>query len=213
MPVHRFLCTLLFAAAFIGTNVQAQTDHFSLNFEEIVVDYHSARPGALPFALDLVHGEHGAIRLRPISTHNLTFKRGQFYPADPQPESWLFFDMQASRGGAVGLLAIGIDQSAGTAGGGPHVRVFDGVAGGASTVHIGGAHVLMGDGSVRFINHSVDVSLCGEPKELFNSPGPGEPLEARLPTPAVRQTIELKLTVSDNHGASMTLPVRIRRPR
>lgn len=208
-----FRRVLLLIAMCFGANAQAQVDSFSLNFEEIKVEYHSANAGALPFALDLVHGEDGSISLRPIGAHNLTFKRGQFYLADPLPESWLFFDMDSSRQGRVGQLAIGVEQSTGSAGGGPHVKVFDGRVGSAPSVLAGGANVLMGDGSVRFIRDSVNVLLRGEPEALFNQPGPGEPLEARLPTPAVGQTIELNLVISDNLGASSTLPVRIRRHR
>ncbi len=213
MSTHRVPRFILLAAGCFAVQAQAQMDSFSLNFEEIKIEYHSTQTGSLPFALDLVHGEDGAVRLRPIGTHNLTFKRGQFFPADPLPESWLYFDMDSTRNGMAGQLAVGIDQSAGAAGGGPHVKVFDGRGGSSAGVHAGGAQVLMGDGSVRFVRDSVNVQLRGEPTALFNQPGPGEPLVAQLPTPAVGQTIRLKLVVTDNHGASTSLPVQISRPR
>jgi prepilin-type processing-associated H-X9-DG protein len=205
--------SLLFAVVCIGADAHAQADQFSLNFTEIKIEYRAARPGALPLMLDLVHGEQGQITVRSASAHDITLKRGSFFPADPLPEAWLFFDLSTDRGGT-GALTLGIDQSAGTAGsGGPQVKVFDGSGTRGASLHVGGAQVLMGDGSVRFMRDARDVRLRGEPAALFNQPGPGEALEARLPTPAVGQTIELTLIVSDDRGASMRMPVRIARPR
>jgi len=205
--------TLALAAACMAAEARAQTDQFSLNFQKVTFDYRNAQTGALPFALDLVHGEQGEITVRSASAHDITLKRGSFFAADPLPEAWLFFDVKTARGGP-GVLTLGIDQStASSIGGGPQVKVLSGDASQGTALHVGGVQVLMGDGSVRFVRDAIDVRLSGKPAELFNRPGPGEPLEARLPTPAVGQTIELVLIVADDRGTSMRLPVRIARPR
>jgi len=208
-----FLRTLVIAAACIGAEAQAQTDQFSLNFEKIRFEYRNAQTGALPFALDLVHGEQGEITVRSASAHDITLKRGSFFPADPLPESWLFFNVGTVRGGP-GLLTLGIDQStSASVGGGPQVKVLSGDSAQGTALTMSGMQVLMGDGSVRFLRDDARVRLSGQPAALFNRPGTGQPLEARLPTPAVGQVIELMLIVADDRGASMRLPVRISRPR
>jgi hypothetical protein len=210
----RFLCSILLATTCLASAAHAQSDSFSLNFSKIEYNYDAIRTGGLPFELELVHGEEGSVTLRPVGSHNLTLKRGLFYPADPLPQSWLGFEMAEKRGQIAGVLNIGIDQSTDQSGTGPgaepHIRILDG---GNGAVQTGSTSVLMGDGSVRFIRNSPDVRLWGAPAALFNDPGPGEPLEARLPTPAPGQTIELQLKVMDDQGASMMLPVRISRPR
>ncbi|MGQ0799639.1 MAG: H-X9-DG-CTERM domain-containing protein [Pseudomarimonas sp.] len=205
--------TSVLAAACLAADAQAQTDQFSLNFEKIRFEYHNAHTGALPFALDLVHGDRGEVTVRSASAHDITLKRGSFFAADPLPEAWLFFDVGTVRGGP-GVLTLGMDQSAaGTAGGGPQVKVFAGSSSQGASLHVSGTQVLMGDGSVRFLRDAIDVRLSGQPSALFNQPRAGEALEARLPTPAIGQTINLLLIVSDDRGASMRLPVRITRPR
>lgn len=191
---------------------QAQVDTMSLNFGKVEFEYRAARTGGVPFALDLVVGEQGSADLRLGSGQSLRFRQGQFHPVEPLAQSWLGFEV-GGRMGALGQLMIGIDQSgtAASAGGGPHVRILDGSTGEVAAAHAGGAHVLMGDGSVRFITDSVETTLQGAPASLFNRPGPGEPLEARLPTPQPGQTIELLLKIWDDRGASTQMPVRISR--
>jgi prepilin-type processing-associated H-X9-DG protein len=217
MHIARLIGSIVLVGSCLAGVAQAQVDNFSLNFSKIEYSYHASRTGALPFSLDLVLGEEGSVALRPIGGHNLTFKRGQFYPG-PVPQSWLGFEMAGPRDSAgLGVLDVLIDQSSDAAAGtplpGPHVKVFNGSDGGVGAVYTGGANFAFGDGSVKFIRDSIDVRLWGAPAHLFNTPGPGEPLEARLPEPAPGQTIELQLKVMDDRGASMMLPVRISRPR
>ena len=217
MSSKRFLQSLLLAAGCLAGTAQAQVDTLTLNYTKVEWTYSAAQTGALPFALEVVMGEDGSVALLPISGHNVTLKRGQFYPTDPVPQSWLSFELAGPRGQPpAGVLDIVVDQSADQTpagpGGGPHIKIFDGSNGSAS-VHTGSAHVLFGDGSVRFIRDSPEVRLSGAPAALFNNPGPGQPLEAHLPTPAPGQTIELKLKIMDDRGASMMLPVKISRPR
>jgi hypothetical protein len=204
---------VLLAAAFGSADALAQVDSFSLNFEKIRYEYRNSHTGGVPFALDIVVGDAGEVSLRPYSTHNLTFKRGQFYPADPLPATWLGFDLERSRGGRSGELSILIDQSDAGTGGGPQVKVFDGTRSAGASVHTGGVQVLLGDGSVRFVRDSLDVTLRGEPAAMFNRPGPGEPLEAYLPVPQSGQTLSLTLRVMDDRGARTEIPVQIQRSR
>ncbi len=214
MRFTRFARSILLAATCLVGAAHAQTDSFSLNFGKIEYSYDASRTGGLPFELELVHGKEGSVALLPAGSHNVELKRGVFFPADPLPQSWLSFEMVAPRGLIAGVLNIGIDQSTDqsgtTVGAGPRIQIFNGSNGAVQT---GGTQVLMGDGSVRFVRNSPDVRLWGAPAALFNNPGPGEPLEAFLPTPAPGQTIELQLKVMDDQGASMMLPVRISRPR
>lgn len=206
----RLLQSLLVVAAALGSGeVMAQVDSFSLNFSKIQYEYRSARTGGLPFALEVVAGENGHVALRTDFAHNLTFKRGQFDPADPLPQAWLGFELSHLRAGRLGALGVMLDQ--GGSGGGPHVRVLDGHRMGGASVHAGGVQFALADGSVRFVRDAADVSLHGEPASLFNRPGPGEPLEARLPTPAPGQTLSLILRIRDDRGGRTELPVVIRR--
>jgi prepilin-type processing-associated H-X9-DG protein len=213
MSSIRIRCFILIAAAFAGTEASAQVDQMSFNFGEITAEYRAARTGAVPFALDFTAGESGSIAIRPFGGHGLTFKRGVFAHPDPLPEAWLYFDLQRTRTRSAGLLAVGILQGPGGTQEGPHVRVFDSPSSGGSGVHAGGANFAMADGSVRFMRDSSDVRLYGQPAELFNQPRRGEPLEARLPTPEPGQVIDLLLTIGDDRGARMDMPVRISRPR
>lgn len=192
----------------LAGQAQAQVDTLSLNFGKIEYEYRADRAGGIPFALDLVVGENGSAELRLAAGQSLRFQHGQFHPVEPLAQSWLGFEV-GGRMGASGQLLVGIDQSGSAAGGGPQIRVIDGSNGQAASAHSGGVHVLMGDGSVRFITDSVDTTLQGAPASLFNRPGPGEPLEARLPTPQAGQTIELVLKIWDDRGASTQMPVRI----
>lgn len=208
MQSRMFPSLLALAAALGSTEALAQVDSFSLNFGKIEYEYRSARTGGLPFAIDLVLGEQGSVALRPNIAHNLTFKRGQFFPADPLPQAWLGFELSHMRTGRIGDLSVMLDQRGG--GGGPHVKVFNGNEASGASAHTGGVQILMSDGSVRFIRDSIDVTLRGEPASLFNQPGPGEPLEARLPTPAPGQTLMLTLRITDDRGARTQIPVRIR---
>ena len=72
------------------------------------------------------------------------------------------------------------------------------------------APLLLGETNERLADC---FALHGAPASLFNQPRPGEALEARLPTPAPGQMIELVLKIWDDRGASSELPVRIRRAR
>lgn len=211
---HRFVrCLIAAAAALFACHVQAQVDSLSLNFGKIDYEYRNTRTGALPFALDIVVGNEGSVALRPNAAHDFSFKRGTFHTAEALPQAWLGFDFEHRGGRRVGLLDVGIDQSASgsSAGGGPHIKIFDGTTRSGASVHTGGVQMSLGDGSVHFIRDSVDVTLRGSPAQYFNRPGPGEPLEAYLPTPAEGETIELRLSVSDDRGARTLLPVRIAR--
>ena len=211
MRITSILHVLFFVAAGVAGHAKAQVDYFSMHFEEIKFEYANARSGPVPFRLDLVLGEDGTVDILPFRGHDLVFDAAQFHSADPQPESWLHFEMESSRPGARGLLSIGIDLFR-SRGGGPHIEVLDGSSTSGRSAHVGGAHFLLADGSVRFANDSAAVRLSGAPAALFNRPAPGEPLEATLPTPAPGQTIELNLSVWDDRGARMTMPVRIRTP-
>ncbi|MCB1636346.1 MAG: hypothetical protein KDI51_17295 [Xanthomonadales bacterium] len=200
---------LIPAALLSSAPVQAQVDQITLNFGQIRYDYVAARPGALPFSLDLVVGEQGSLALNAARGQTLRFQSGQFFPVDPLAQSWLNFEL-ADRMGPLGQLSVAIDQrGSSSAGGSPHIRVFDGQTGQSAGTHAGGANFLLADGSVRLLGQSADVTLRGAPASLFNQPGPGEPLEAHLPTPAPGQTIELMLKIWDDRGASTQLPVRI----
>lgn len=212
MRFNTLLRCFLFAATCVGAHAHAQVDSFSLNFGEIRLDHQAVRPGGVPFALDIVHGENSSVSLRPIGIHHVTLKRGVIHPADPAPQSVLFFETKDARGGTAGLLTLDVDQSSGSSGS-VHFAFMDGSVRGVPSLHVGGVNVLLGDGSVRFLSNSADVRLSGEPAELFNQPGPGEPLEAILPVPAPGQTIQLTLKVMDDRGESMSMPVRIARPR
>ena len=218
MSSNRFLQSILLAAGCLAGAAHAQVDSFSLSHTKVEWTYSNARTGPLPFALELVHGTEGSVALLPVRSHNVTLKRGQFYPADPLPQSWLSFELTGPRDQAVGALDMVIDQTGSETGsglgGGPHIQIFK-ASNGSSSVRSGGggANVAFADGSVKFIRNSPGVRLWGAPAALFNNPGPGEPLEARLPTPAPGQTIELELKVMDDRGASMMLPVRISRPQ
>lgn len=217
MSSKRFLQSILLAAGCLAGAAHAQVDTLSLNYTKAEWTYRAAQTGALPFSLELVVGEEGSVAVLPTHGHNLSFKRGQFFPADPLPQSWLSFELDGPRGQTgAGVLDIVVDQSADQtragATGGPHIKVFD-ASNGSTSVRAGGANFLFGDGSVRFIRDSIDVRLWGSPAALFNNPGPGEPLEAHLPTPAPGQTIALELKIMDDRGASTMLPVKISRPR
>ncbi len=190
---------------------EAQVEQLSLNFSKIEFDYRPAQSGDLPLALDVVVGHQGSATLRFAPGQQLNFQQAQFHPAQPA-QAWLGFELR-ERGSAQGQLLVGVDQEIDSAGpgGGPHVKILD--VNGIQSLHSGGANVALGDGSVRFIRDSVDIHLYGAPASLFNQPGPGEPLVARLPSPAPGQTIELVLKVWDDRGASTALPVRISNPR
>ena len=195
----------------VGSAAQAQVDTMSLNFGKIEFEYRSERTGVVPLGLDLALGEEGSLRVYTRDDHSVQMQYAQF-PAEPLPQAWLDFAVRG-RDGLAGHLLTVIDQQQADAqvgGAGPHVRVIDARDGG-SAVHTGGVNASFQDGSVRFIRDSVDVALHGAPASLFNQPRPGEALEARLPTPAPGQTIELVLKIWDDRGASSEVPVRVSR--
>ncbi|MCB1626991.1 MAG: hypothetical protein KDI48_04620, partial [Xanthomonadales bacterium] len=74
---------LIPAALLSSAPVQAQVDQITLNFGQIRYDYVAARPGALPFSLDLVVGEQGSLALNAARGQTLRFQSGQFFPVDP----------------------------------------------------------------------------------------------------------------------------------
>lgn len=98
------------------------------------------------------------------------------------------------------ILALGVqggamandkrhDQARSGPGGGPHVRMIDGTG---SARHSGGTHVLMGDGSVRFVRDSLPAQSANpnsKPANKVKSRG-SDPQPVGLLLPAVQAARE-----------------------
>jgi hypothetical protein len=187
------------------------------------------RGAIVPLAPDTrVQGKHSATQLTADGLLTMTFgTRWQQHAADGVLElGTLTVQAQSARpagGGGGGNIIVfdivdsvadsaaalpeqetltGQAQSAGPAGGGGggDIIVFDIV----DSVADSDAAVL----ELRFEARPGE-QLVGRPAALFNTPGPGEPLVARLPTPAPGETLDLVLEVHTSEAGTL-IPVKIK---
>jgi hypothetical protein len=175
------------------------------------------RGAIVPLAQDTrVQGKHSATQVTTDGLLTMTFgTQWQQHAADGVPElATLTMQAQAA------VPAVG--------GGGGHIIVFDIVDSAAErAIHCGppgtGCDIIVfdivdsvaGSGAalleLRF-EAKLGELLVGRPAALFNTPGPGEPLVARLPTPALGEALDLVLEVHavPSSEAGTLIPVRIK---
>jgi hypothetical protein len=175
------------------------------------------RGAIVPLAQDTrVQGKHGATQVTTDGLLTMTLgTQWQQRAADGEPElATLTVQAQAALpavgGGGGDIIVFDIVDSAaeggihcGPPGTGCDIIVYDIV----DSVAGSGAALL----ELRF-EAKPGEQLVGRPAALFNTPGPGEPLVARLPAPAPGEALDLVLEVHavPSSEAGTLIPVRIK---
>ncbi len=213
MNLRTRVSSLWLAACFAALPVFA-TEQLSVNFTQITFTNVESSDQALPYDLVFTLNADGSVDgvLRPPRATDITLKRGVFYPAPmPQTTLELTYEDRAPSGGGYGILLIDTSHSA--AGGGGHVRVFDGVSAQQTASHNVGFRVDsvdLGDGLELRVTASASAQLSGSPSALFNRPAPGQPLVARIPIPARGATATLTLRIDDGTQGGTLIPIKIK---
>jgi hypothetical protein len=188
---------------------EAQVASMTLQWSQMAVTHETVagQPVAGVFEVDrFADAVQGTFR--PFRAGDITLKRGQFYPADPLPQTLLLFDIVERTGRQAMLGSLAVSALHGGEGAEGHVRVAEGLRGGGPrTVVFGGATAGPPAPLELVVQPVAGAQLGGEPAALFNRPARGEALVARIPPPAADSGVKVFIDVVYN-AADATVRLR-----